>query len=82
MYLITNDMVFERHGRARDIYLREGDIIKIETIGAEEFSTAASLSKKAVNTSSLTVSFFSFDTSTINKIGAPAYEEVFDSFIW
>ena len=61
-YRVTKDTVF------RDLFLRPGDEIKIESIDSPQLAAAASLSVKALNTDTFHVAFFELSSEEIKKI--------------
>jgi hypothetical protein len=80
IYRVNADTVLERSQNFEDIYLRNGDILKLEEMDAATIAQAAQLSKKAANNNKFSVSFFDFDTQTINYITPAVYENAFNSY--
>lgn len=81
-YTINKDTVLTRPGSFDEIYLREGDYIRLEQITPEVFMKAAQLAHPALNNKTPAVAFFSYDTSVINTFSKHPYEEVYNSYIW
>ena len=73
-YSVRNDTVFH------DLFLRPGDEIKVEGINKETLLQAAQLAGRAINTDSVTVSFFELSEKEISNYDYETIENVYNSY--
>jgi len=73
-YIVKKDTV------VNDIYLRYGDLVRIEELNEAELLEAAKLSEQALKCDSVTVSLFDFDESTIHKNSPDELEKIFAAY--
>lgn len=73
-YIIKKDTVVNK------IYLRYGDLVRVEELNEEELLKAARLSVQAMKCDSMTVSLFDFDESTIYKTSPDELEKIFAAY--
>lgn len=79
-YMVSVDTVLTRPQSFENIYLRAGDILRLENITPDDFIQSAKIAREAINSKNISVSFFSYDTATINKFGSKTYEKVYHTF--
>jgi hypothetical protein len=72
-YLVMKDTSFH------DMYLRRGDLLRTESVTAEQLQQAAQLAKKAVNTDRFTVSLFELSESEIKNYSHAQLDQVYHS---
>jgi hypothetical protein len=74
IYKCKSDTVYQK------IYLREGDEIRIEQASLRELTRAANITSDFIKNDSLTVSFFSWDSTYIKHYGRENLENIYRSY--
>lgn len=63
-----------------NIYLRKGDVIRIEEPSTEQLQQAAELTSSFLYCDSLNVAFYHWDQTLINKYGHETLSDIYDSY--
>ena len=72
-YSVLKDTVY------RDLFLRRGDEIKAETIDSNDLKEALTISKKAINTDSFTVSIFELSEKEFQRYSYETIDKIYSS---
>ncbi len=74
VYMLQQDTV------AGNRYLRKGDVIRLEGIEESTLKEAAAICRQVVNSESLNVAFYHWDTTLIHQQGIEFLKEVYQQF--